>query len=67
VYTVKQPKDANLPTLKLSAEFVFCREQDFFVYPNNFNHFVNLYNNTFQHGGISMEELLIPYIELQPK
>ncbi len=67
VYTVKQPKDANLPTLKLSAEFVFCREQDFFVYPNNFNHFVNLYNNTFQHGGISMEELLIPYVELQPK
>jgi DNA-binding response OmpR family regulator len=67
VFSIKQPKDAHLPTLRLSAEFVFCREQDFFVYPNNFNHFVNFYNNTFQHGGISLEELLIPYVELQPK
>jgi hypothetical protein len=46
---------------------VFAREADFFVYPNNYNHFVNHYGDTFQHGGISMEEMLIPFIELQPK
>jgi 7-cyano-7-deazaguanine synthase in queuosine biosynthesis len=51
----------------MSAEFVFAKGQDFFVYPNNYNHFVNYYENTFQHGGISMEEILIPYIDLKPR
>lgn len=67
VFTVKNPAEAYLPKLKLSAEFVFAREQDFFVYPNNYNHFVNYYGNTFQHGGISLEEVLIPYISLKAK
>ena len=61
------PQEAFLPKLKMSAEFVFAREQDFFVYPNNYNHFVNYYGNTFQHGGISLEELLIPYVVLSPR
>jgi len=51
----------------MSSEFVFAKEQDFFVYPNNYNHFVNYYGNTFQHGGVSMEEMLIPYIEMRSK
>lgn len=67
VYVVNKPTEAFLPQIKLSNEYVFAREADFFVYPNNYNHFVNHYGNTFQHGGISMEEMLIPFIELQAK
>ncbi len=62
-----QPHDVRLPKSKLSAEYVFARETDYFVYPNNYNHFVKYYQNTFQHGGISLEEILIPYIELDAK
>jgi hypothetical protein len=67
VFSVQNPQEAFLPKLKMSSEFVFARGQDFFVYPNNYNHFVNYYENTFQHGGISMEEILIPYINLKPR
>jgi CheY-like chemotaxis protein len=67
VFVVNKPTEAFLPQIKLSNEYVFARESDFFVYPNNYNHFVNHYGNTFQHGGISMEEMLIPFIELHPK
>ncbi|MNY11400.1 PglZ domain protein [compost metagenome] len=67
VFTIKHPEKVGLPKSSLSAEFVFTREQDYFVYPNNYNHFVNYYNDTFQHGGISMEELLIPFVILQSK
>lgn len=67
VFQVKNPEDAFLPKIGISSEYVFTRDEDFFVYPNNYNHFVNHFSNTFQHGGISLEELLIPYIELDPK
>jgi len=67
VFVVQNPQEAFLPKIKLSAEFVFAREQDFFVYPNNYNHFVNYYSNTFQHGGISLEELLIPFVVMKAK
>lgn len=67
VFQVKNPQDAFLPKSSISSEFVFAKDADFFVYPNNYNHFVTFYNNTFQHGGISLEELLIPYVELDPK
>ncbi|MBN9293975.1 MAG: PglZ domain-containing protein [Flavobacteriia bacterium] len=67
VFTIKNPADAFLPKTSVSDEFVFCRENDFFVYPNNFNHFVNFYGDTFQHGGVSLEELFIPFVVLQPK
>jgi len=67
VFVIKEPHDGFLPKQKMSSEFVFATEQDFFVYPNNYNHFVNYYGNTFQHGGISMEEILIPYIEMIAK
>lgn len=62
-----QPEAVRLPKGKLSAEYVFTRGTDYFVYPNNYNHFVKYYQNTFQHGGISLEEILIPYIELDAK
>ena len=64
VFRISNPQDAFLPKMKMSAEYVFVRENDFFVYPNNYNHFVNYYGNTFQHGGISLEEILIPFIVL---
>ncbi len=67
VFQVKNPEDAFLPKTGVSSEFVFAKNDDFFVYPNNYNHFVKYYGNTFQHGGISLEEVLIPYIELSPK
>lgn len=62
-----QPNEVRLPGGKMSSEYVFARENDFFVYPNNYNHFVKYFQNTFQHGGISLEEILIPYIELDAK
>jgi CheY-like chemotaxis protein len=67
VYRIANPQDAFLPKIKMSAEFVFAKENDFFVYPNNYNHFVNYYGQTFQHGGISLEEMLIPFIVMNPK
>ncbi|MES2799705.1 MAG: bifunctional response regulator/alkaline phosphatase family protein [Bacteroidota bacterium] len=67
VYLVKNPNNVHLPSTKMGNEFVFAGESDFFVYPNNYNHFVNYYGNTFQHGGISLEEVLIPYIEMKAK
>lgn len=67
VFQVAHPEEAFLPKNKLSSEFVFAREADFFVYPNNYNHFVNYYAQTFQHGGISLEEMLIPFVVLKAK
>jgi CheY-like chemotaxis protein len=67
VFQVAHPEEAFLPKNKLSSEFVFAREADFFVYPNNYNHFVNYYGQTFQHGGISLEEMLIPFVVLKAK
>ena len=61
VFEVKNPSDAFLPRVNVSQTFIFAKEDYYFVYPNNYNHFVNLFNNTFQHGGISLEEMLIPY------
>lgn len=67
VFRIANPEDAFLPRTSMSSEYVFTRCDDFFVYPNNYNHFVNYYGNTFQHGGISLEEILIPFIELEAK
>ena len=58
------PEKINLPKSNISSSFIFAKEDKFFVYPNNYNHFAKLYNDTFQHGGISMEEMLIPYVKL---
>jgi len=67
VYEVRNPDDIYLPRLNVSSSYIFCRTNDFFAYPNNYNYYVNYYRNTFQHGGISMEEVMIPYIELTAK
>ncbi|WP_299620699.1 bifunctional response regulator/alkaline phosphatase family protein [uncultured Tenacibaculum sp.] len=60
VYDVKNPKDIFLPTVAINSPFIFTKEDLFFAYPNNFNHFVKYYRNTYQHGGISLEEIIIP-------
>jgi CheY-like chemotaxis protein len=67
VFEVKNPADAFLPKLHPSSRFVFAKEDRFFAYPNNFNYYVNYYKNTFQHGGISLEEMIIPYVTLTAK
>ena len=67
VFEVKNPADIYLPRTNVSSNYVFCRNADFFAYPNNFNYYVNYYRNTFQHGGISMEEMMIPFVTLKAK
>ncbi|MGL4956652.1 MAG: response regulator [Bacteroidales bacterium] len=66
VFEIKNPKDAFLPSTNLSSSYVFARNADFFVYPNNYHEHVKYFRNTFQHGGISLEEMLIPIIKLSP-
>lgn len=61
------PKDFKLPSLSLNSTFIFAKEQNYFVYKNNYNHFVNLFRNTFQHGGVSMQEMIIPFVVLRPR
>ncbi len=67
VFKVSDPQDAFLPKSGISSEYVFTRDTDYFVYPNNYNHFVKHFGDTFQHGGISLEEVLIPFVVLEPK
>lgn len=67
VFEINKPAKACLPNSNLSTSYVFTANTDFFVYPNNYNHFVKYYKNTFQHGGISLEEMMIPFIVLQPR
>jgi len=67
VFEIKNPQDAYLPKLNVSSSYIFTRSNDFFAYPNNYNYYVSYYLNTFQHGGISMEEMLIPIITLKNK
>ena len=67
VIEAQHPEKIMLPKTHLSSSFIFAREDKYFVYPNNYNHFAKLYNDTFQHGGISMEEMLIPYVQLKGK
>ncbi len=67
VFEIKNPAEAFLPVQHPSSRFVFAKEDRFFAYPNNFNHYVNYYRNTFQHGGVSLEEIIIPYVVLTAK
>ena len=67
VFTVRKPERFFLPKANVSTTFVFAIEDYFFAYPNNYNYYVNFYKDTFQHGGISLEEVIIPFITLSPK
>jgi CheY-like chemotaxis protein len=65
VFEVKEPKRIFLPKRYITSPYIFARSGDFFAYPNNYNQYVQYYMNTFQHGGISMEEVMIPFITLK--
>ena len=67
VFEIKDPSKVFLPSPNLSTSYIFAQNDTFFAYPNNYNYYVGYYKNTFQHGGISMEEMLIPLITLQSK
>jgi len=67
LFVIKEPRKAMLPSPNISTSYVFATGDDFFAYPNNYNYYVSYYRNTFQHGGISMEEMLIPIITLKGK
>jgi len=64
---LKNPKDIFLPSISFNSPFIFAKENLFFAYPNNYNHFVNYYKNTYQHGGVSLEEMIIPFAVYHPK
>ncbi len=67
VYEVRDPKKAYLPSRNVSTSYIFANNNDFLAYPNNFNYYAKYYKDTFQHGGISMEEMIIPIVTLRPK
>lgn len=67
VFAIPHPEDAFLPKTNMSSSYIFAKERQYFVYPNNYNHYMNYYKDTFQHGGISLQEVLIPFATLTPK
>lgn len=67
LFVIKDPKAAQLPAPNLSTSYVFATGNSFFAYPNNYNYYVSYYRDTFQHGGISMEEMLIPLVSLKSR
>ncbi|MDA7502207.1 PglZ domain-containing protein, partial [Chitinophagales bacterium] len=62
-----KPGQAGLPQPNVSSTYIFAKNDDFLVYPNNYNHYVKHYRNTFQHGGLSLEEVIIPFITLSSR
>ena len=67
VYEIKHPERYGLPSPNISSTYIFASGHDFFAYPNNYNYYVQYYSGTFQHGGISLEEMIIPLITLTAK
>jgi CheY-like chemotaxis protein len=67
VLEIKDPKKGKLPRPNVSSTFIFAKEDKFFLYPNNYNYYNNYYRDTFQHGGISLEEVICPVVKLSRK
>jgi hypothetical protein len=67
VMVAKDPKSIHLPALTMSSSFIFAKSDYFLAYPNNYNHYVGYYRNTYQHGGVSLEEMIIPFVVMNPK
>ncbi|MDR3271948.1 MAG: PglZ domain-containing protein [Flavobacteriaceae bacterium] len=65
VYVIDNPEKYFLPKVNINSKYIFAKENKFFAYPKNYNHYVNYYKNTYQHGGISMEEMIIPIVVLE--
>jgi len=64
---IKDPKKGGLPAPNISSSYIFAKENYFFLYPNNYNKYNRMFADTFQHGGISMEEIICPFIYLKSK
>jgi hypothetical protein len=67
VLAFRDPREAGLPTPTVNSSFIFAREDGYLCYPNNYNYYANYYRNTFQHGGVSLEEMIIPVIKMSSK
>ncbi len=67
VLEAKDPRSIYLPSINMSSSFIFAKNDLFFAYPNNYNHYVSYYRNTYQHGGVSLEEMIIPFVVLRPR
>jgi len=67
VLAFKDPREAGLPVPTVNSSFIFAKEDGYLCYPNNYNHYVNYYRNTFQHGGVSLEEMIVPIIKMVSK
>ncbi len=67
VFVARKPERFFLPKPNVSTAYVFTIQDYFFAYPNNFNYYVNYYKDTFQHGGVSLEEMIVPFVTLRPK
>lgn len=67
VFEITQPSKVGLPNPNVSSVYIFASNDDFFAYPNNYNYYVSYYRNTFQHGGVSLEEMIIPSVIMEPK
>ena len=67
VLAASNPTTIQLPKINMSSSFIFAKGDLFFAYPNNFNHYVGYYRNTYQHGGVSLEEMVIPFVTLSPR
>ncbi|WP_100615813.1 T9SS response regulator signal transducer PorX [Confluentibacter citreus] len=67
VLVAKDPKSIHLPSITMSSSFIFAKNDMFLAYQNNYNHYVSYYRNTYQHGGISLEEMIIPFVVFSPK
>ena len=67
VYFIKDPKKIGLPSINMSSSFIFAKNDNFLAYVNNYNHYVSYYKNSYQHGGISLEEVIVPFLVFNPK
>jgi CheY-like chemotaxis protein len=67
VYAVRDPKKIGLPSINMSSSYIFAKNDLFLAYVNNYNHYVSYYRNTYQHGGISLEEMIVPFLVFNPK
>jgi hypothetical protein len=67
LFVIAKPEEISLTKPFLSSTYVFATEDKYFVYPNNYNQYVNMYRNSFQHGGVSLEEMIVPFALFEPR
>ena len=63
--TIKNPSDYRLPRAHDNDNYIISKSDYFFIYPNDYNHYKKIFENSFQHGGLSVDEMIVPMIELK--